>query len=67
MDIEDLTMHCPKKEECKSICSPKPFHLIFPDGRQWIKVIYFTELFNTFDVIGDTPYMLVAGNTARGE
>jgi hypothetical protein len=43
-----------------------PIHINLK-GVQWIKVTKMTEVFDIFDKIGDVPYVLVGGNTARGK
>jgi hypothetical protein len=41
-------------------------HLKFTSA-QWFKVTEMNEIFNIFDNIGNVPYVLVGGNTARGK
>jgi hypothetical protein len=43
-----------------------PIHLKFRSA-QWFKVTRMNEIFEIFGKIGDAPYVLVGGNTARGK
>ncbi|KAJ6642124.1 Indole-3-acetaldehyde oxidase [Pseudolycoriella hygida] len=68
-DIEDLTKTCPKTgSPCAGLCSknPEAMNISFVDNKQWYQITDLAQLFQIFENIKDTPYMLVAGNTAHG-
>jgi hypothetical protein len=43
-----------------------PIHLKL-ESAQWFKVTSMNEIFEIFDKVGNAPYILVGGNTARGK
>lgn len=73
-DIEDLggVKTCPKTGvtcggECSAVeISKRPVKIQFDEDRKWHKVFNLSELFDVLGAIGNSPYMLVAGNTAHG-
>ena len=73
-DIEDLggIKSCPKtgvicKVQCNAVNISKiPLKIQFDEDREWHKVFNLSELFEVLGKIGNSPYMLVAGNTAHG-
>jgi hypothetical protein len=46
--------------------SPKSLKMNLELGSVWYRVHTKSEIFQIFDMIGDASYMLVGGNTARG-
>ncbi|KAG4067578.1 hypothetical protein HA402_005350 [Bradysia odoriphaga] len=69
MDIEDLPKMCPETgSACAGRChkTKGTLRLNFDDEKRWHKVTSIDEIFDIFAKSDDTPYMLVAGNTAHG-
>lgn len=72
IDIEEISLaNCPKTgEKCASTClarsAEQPLTIVFADGRQWFRVLDVRSILEIFIKIQNTPYMLVAGNTAQG-
>lgn len=69
-DIEDMPKICPESgSACSGQChkSKGTVRINFDDERQWHKVCTIKEVFDILEKSGDTPYMLVAGNTAHGK
>ncbi|XP_055537407.1 uncharacterized protein LOC129725498 [Wyeomyia smithii] len=73
-DIEDLGKICPATgSACSGKCSAtddavrqQSIRMVFANESEWHKVYNLNDIFAIFDVIGEKPYMLVAGNTAHG-
>lgn len=70
-DIEDLNGICPKtKRQCVGSCKlddlTKSVRIVNDEGRQWCKVYAISDIFEIFQNIGNSSYMLVGGNTAEG-
>ncbi|KAL3275092.1 hypothetical protein HHI36_019863 [Cryptolaemus montrouzieri] len=66
-DIEDFVMvkHISPKETCETNFDRKPKLFKLRQGK-WLKVVALKDLLSSLAKIGDEPYMLVAGNTAKG-
>ncbi|CAH1403041.1 unnamed protein product [Nezara viridula] len=75
IDCKKECKECPKKEEVDSDYSdlfletsmaPKNLWVSLKNGVIWYRVSDVFQVFQLFDLIGDSTYMLVAGNTAQG-
>lgn len=79
-DIEDLKI-CETKEKCikdkcgdadwcfvtKSQIFEEPIYIKLNDGRDWYKVLNLVDVFAIWNEKSKHSYMLVAGNTGKGE
>lgn len=78
-DIEDLQVCKKDKESCSNECSEKEWCLIsknveeegllcvkLKDGRKWYRVSTVSDIFDILHRNGTDSYMLVAGNTGKG-
>lgn len=68
-DIEDLKV-CQKgscTKDCKADCDKKKINYYFGLAKsKWMKVYFVKDLLEILRTAGGATYVLVAGNTARG-
>ncbi|XP_044766834.1 xanthine dehydrogenase/oxidase-like [Coccinella septempunctata] len=63
-DIEDLVCYKPKEKKNGEV-DRTPVRICYKDTK-WIKVYNIKDLLDNLIAIKDSPYMLVAGNSAKG-
>lgn len=64
-DIEDLVCYKPTPK-INTVVDTTPVKLCYKDTK-WIKVYNMKDLLNNLIAIKEAPYMLVAGNSAKGD